>query len=423
VASNRRVLIVAYHYPPEPASGALRMAYLAKYLPRVGWDPVVLTRRLPPGMTDVATNVIRVGPAFAMQSSRAPGTLDAVPNATVEALKARAREIVFFPDRAAAWIPAAAAGGIRASRRFAFDAILSSAMPASVHVAASIIASATRLPWIADYRDLWNGNPYVNEPVWRKLLLSGLERFSVGAASQLVTITQNLADALSSFHNRPVNVIPNAYDTEEWLDVPFVAPDAFRIVHAGSLYDGQRNPEPVLAQVAALRTSGEIAEVQLDFYGPNPGPLLELARRYGIAGIVNYHGVVARQTAMQAERSAACLLIVQNADPRTASEYGSKIFEYQAAGPMILALGPSESVLAPYIRSNALGWFASREDEIRSGLLQAYQAYREQRTLRAGARDARTAGSIAESFAGILDAVTVPQVGDWARRKEPASLR
>jgi hypothetical protein len=159
----------------------------------------------------------------------------------------------------------------------------------------------------------------------------------------------------------------------------------------------------------------------MDFYGPNPGPLLELARRYGIDDIVRYHGVVARKTAMQAERSAACLLIVQNADPRTASEYGSKIFEYQAAGPVMLALGPAESVLGPYIRSNALGWFATSDDEIRRALLQAYEAYRERRTLRDGVRNDRTADSIAESFAGILDAVTLPQTVDWGR-KEPASL-
>ena len=421
--ASRRVLVVAYHYPPEPASGALRMAYLVKYLPKFGWDPVVLTRRLPSGMVDPATNAVRVGRAFQMQSGRAAAGVPVLPSPAVDMLKARAREIVFFPDRAASWIPAAIAGGVGAARRFGFEAIVSSAMPASVHVAACAIASITGLPWIADYRDLWNGNPYVNEPPWRKPLLYGLERFSVGRAAQIATITQSIATVLSGMHNRPVNVIPNAYDGEEWRGVPFVEPDAFRIVHAGSLYDGQRNPEPVLEQVAALRRSGEIADVRLDFYGPNPGPLLDAARRHGIEDVLRYHGVVERRAAMEAERSAALLLIVQNADPRTASEYGSKVFEYQAAGPLMLALGPAESVLRPYIASNALGWFAATAEDIRGALRGAYRAYRERRTLRADAQDARTADSIAEAFADMLDAVTAPQVGvDWVV-KEPASLR
>jgi glycosyltransferase involved in cell wall biosynthesis len=381
------------------------MAYLVKYLPNYGWDPIVLTRRMPPGMVDRSTNVARVGRAFAMQSDRA-AVVPVLSSSTVNMLKDRAREIVFFPDRAASWIPAAIAGGVRASRSFGVDAIVSSAMPASVHVAASAIASITGLPWIADYRDLWNGNPYINEPAWRKMLLYGLERFSVGSASQIVTITQSIADVLSEIHDRPVSVVPNAYDTEEWRDIPFVEPDAFRIVHAGSLYDGQRNPEPVLAQVAALRQSGEIADVRLDFYGPNPGPLLETARRLGIDDVLRYHGVTERRVAMEAERSAALLLIVQNADPRTASEYGSKVFEYQAAGRVILALGPAQSVLRSYVSSNALGWFASSDDEIRGALLEAYRAYRERRTLRADLQDVRTADSIAESFADMLDAVT-----------------
>ena len=390
MASKRRVLVLAYHYPPEPASGALRMAYLAKYLPKFGWHPTVLTRRMPPGMVDGATNVVRVGRAFGMQAGRAPLEVGVLPSSTLKMLKDRAREIVFFPDRAASWIPPAIAGGVRAVRRFGFDAIVSSAMPASVHVAASAIASITGLPWIADYRDLWSGNPYVNEPAWRKSLLYGLERISVGRASQIVTITKSIADVLSEIHKRPVNMVPNAYDNEEWREVPFLEPDAFRIVHAGSLYDGQRNPEPVLEQVAALLRSGEIADVHLDFYGPNPGPLLEAAQRHGINDIVRYHGVVERRVAMQAERSAALLLIVQNADPRTASEYGSKVFEYQGAGPVMLALGPPESVLRSYITSNALGWFAAGGDEIRA------RCFRHTAHIARGARFARACKTVVQ---------------------------
>jgi hypothetical protein len=88
----------------------------------------------------------------------------------------------------------------------------------------------------------------------------------------------------------------------------------------------------------------------------------------------------------------------------------------------MLALGPAESVLRPYISSNALGWFAASGDEIRGALREAYRAYRERRTLRVDAQDGRSAASIAEAFANMLDAVTAPQVVDWAV-KEPASLR
>src|SRR5882672_9342651 len=43
----RRVLLTTYHFPPGNAIGLIRPMGLAKYLPRYGWEPVVLTPRLP----------------------------------------------------------------------------------------------------------------------------------------------------------------------------------------------------------------------------------------------------------------------------------------------------------------------------------------------------------------------------------------
>ena len=56
------------------------------------------------------------------------------------------------------------------------NAIISSAIRASVHVVGSLLARKLGLPWLADYRDLWNGNPHVDDPRWRAKLLLGLEK-------------------------------------------------------------------------------------------------------------------------------------------------------------------------------------------------------------------------------------------------------
>src|SRR6266542_5659957 len=39
----KRVLLVAYHYPPSTAVGAVRPSKFARYLPDLGWQPIVLT--------------------------------------------------------------------------------------------------------------------------------------------------------------------------------------------------------------------------------------------------------------------------------------------------------------------------------------------------------------------------------------------
>ena len=424
---SRKVLIVAYHYPPEPTSGAQRTGYLAKYLPEFGWEPTVLTRRAE-RRNEGEERIIRVGSAY---RTTIPGSnaFTTKPHPALAMLKACAREVLFFPDRASPWIPFAVAAGIAAGRRERFDAILSSAMPASVHVAASCLQSVLRLPWLADYRDLWTGNPYLDRSPWKAALEGRMERAMLRKADRITTITPALAAALEALHGRSVRAIPNAIDAEEWSDVPFERPDRFRIVHAGTLYDGRRNPQRLLAQVAELRRSGELGDAVLDFYGPDPGNLLDLARRHGVEDVVTYRGVVERREAMRAERAAALLLIIQNDDPRTAAEYGSKIFEYQVAGPRILVTGPSGSVLRDYLQQHDLGWFASSDEELRAGLRAAYRFYAQGKSLRER-RETGTARSLAESFAALLDEMTASQYPVWRstrligrEKKESAILR
>ena len=44
-----RVLLISYHFPPRPSIGSLRTGGLVKYLPKFGWDPIVLAPQLPAG--------------------------------------------------------------------------------------------------------------------------------------------------------------------------------------------------------------------------------------------------------------------------------------------------------------------------------------------------------------------------------------
>src|ERR1700737_1050978 len=42
----RRVLLIAFSYPPVEIVGSVRPAALAKYLLRFGWEPIVLTPKV-----------------------------------------------------------------------------------------------------------------------------------------------------------------------------------------------------------------------------------------------------------------------------------------------------------------------------------------------------------------------------------------
>ena len=45
---TKRVLMIAFHFPPSGAVAAQRASKFARYLPEFGWEPIVVARRPDP---------------------------------------------------------------------------------------------------------------------------------------------------------------------------------------------------------------------------------------------------------------------------------------------------------------------------------------------------------------------------------------
>jgi glycosyltransferase involved in cell wall biosynthesis len=294
-----RVLVVSYNFPPLGGVGIQRTLKYATYLPRWGWEPVVLTARnpgaalrdddtsrsVPPGLLverafcpePVKLRHALGGVARKLRGhgGRAPAEAPAAAGTTADGsgaargsgaagrgsgtvarshprLAARlgpawaaAMRLAFFPDEQIGWVPFAARLGCGIHRRSPVDAVYSTFAPVSSHLAAARIAGRTGLPWIADFRDPWIGNAYV--PPRRGLygyLQRRIERRIVERADRLVFATQGFLDGYAERYPWAANkmrVIPNGYDR---ADIP--APAAhdrggsdsgrFRIAFGGSVY-------------------------------------------------------------------------------------------------------------------------------------------------------------------------------------------
>lgn len=410
----KRVLIIAYAFPPEPVAGALRMGYLAKYLPEFGWLPTILTRKFAAHSNDAPFPIVRV-PEFRFGFRRSAGNGPrAAPTGRLPILQfavTLGKSILHFPDSTNGWIPAATSRALQLTRETRFQALVSSAMPASVHVVASITAALRRIPWIADFRDPWIGGRYVRYGKMRTALESGFEQRVMKKADVLTAISPSIAQSLRARHSGTrVDVIENSFDPSEWETVPNSPPQKFTITYTGTLYGGQRSAEPIFAAAARLRRKGSSAglAVNFDFYGPDGYVALAQAQRSGLAAGVTYHGVIERAAALRVQRQSAALLILLKMDPSTRDEVGSKIFEYVGSGRYVIAVGPRESALKEVITENGLGWFASDEDECAVALEQAYEKFVRGASVRPGAFrwPVLTARDLARRFADVLDSLT-----------------
>jgi hypothetical protein len=413
---QKKVLLVAYYYPPQPVAGARRAVFLARYLGEFGWSCVVLTRD---GNRDEAktvpvvvvkepqwfsrdyadTTTARPEKDGLVQTSikRVPGT---------RLLIGLARSILYFPDRAIGWFPKALIAAHRLQRENGFCAVLSSAMPASAHLVACMLSQKYNIPWLADYRDPWTGNKYARYGRIRTAADALLERRTIRSASALTTVSQSCARILEQLHQRPVTVIPNTYDPMDFQGIAAEAPRSFSVCFTGSLYGGTRSPEIIFRAVARLRDAADpLAEaISFHFYGADSHRVRPIATHYGLGDRIFCHGLVEHVAALQAQRSAAVLLILLWFESGASDEMGSKIYEYLGAGRPILAIGPSSSALKDFIEKSDSGWFADDESSCIKALRRAFAEFQLlPNSQRRPHGPSYTARDLVKSFAEVLD--------------------
>jgi hypothetical protein len=411
----RRLLLVAYYFPPETAAGALRPSYLATYLREFGWDVTVLTRQIDGASSrENATARVVAAPVFgdsiersvrsALSSTNGDGRARSV--SPLRAALRWARKSLSFPDRAIGWAPAAVARACALGRKERFDAVLSTATPATAHVIGAMTAYRLAIPWVADYRDPWAGNPGAQEGRVRTALQRALERSLLRRASAITTISKPIAAHLEDIHGRDVTVIPNASEPLDWAGLDSVRPRRFELCYTGSMHAEHRTPALLFEALASLRAQDDPAGcARVVFFGPSNEHVLEEARRNDVAQLVEHRGIVPRTQALAAQREASDLLIFLNMDPSSAFELGSKIIEYTRARRPIIAFGPAGSVMREHLSRHSLGWFASDLEQAREALRAAHRRFLDGDVELPPSGDGFEARDLAKAFAAQLDAV------------------
>jgi glycosyltransferase involved in cell wall biosynthesis len=326
-----------------------------------------------------------------------------------------ARSLLSFPDDFGVWSIPAVVTGAQAVRRFRPDVIVSSSPHPSAHVVGGLVSRWTRVPWVADYRDLWSGNPYAKHGRVRRGVERHLERALLDSARSITTVTAPLARSLRERFGsptRPVHDISNGFDPDEWRDIPWSAdPDGrFVLLYAGVLYGGTRDLTPVLHSLARLVKAGVIdaSTVSVDLYGDDPGALASTAARLGIGSVLRPLGRVDRSEVLRRMREAAVLLLPLDPDP---SLRPAKVFEYVAAGRPILALGEADGAAAQVVRAVHAGVVTADAAVIDRTIRDWYESWR--RTGELPLADAREVAAYThERMAELFDSVLGQAAGD-----------
>jgi GT2 family glycosyltransferase/glycosyltransferase involved in cell wall biosynthesis len=234
----RRVLFLAYHFPPIGGSGVQRNAKFVRYLPDLGYEPIVVTGtgeaqgRWTPADDSLLADVPPdaeihrlAGPEPAVRTGRR-GRLE--------------RLLMLHGAFNGWWIRKAADAGRRAG--MGVDVIYASLAPYETAVAAARLARDLGKPWVADLQDPWALDEIWLYPtaIHRRRDLHRMRRLLATADAIVMNTPEAVRRVRTHFPELAEKIvvsIPNGFDPPDFTGAaPERDDETFRIVHTGYLY-------------------------------------------------------------------------------------------------------------------------------------------------------------------------------------------
>ncbi|WP_447859193.1 glycosyltransferase [Nitrospira calida] len=417
--------MIAYFFPPVGgigAAGSQRVLKFAKYLPKYGWQPIILSvkeqcyepylstdpsllSKILPGTPLVRTSVIRgltrilelKGKLRRWAVVESPCTNSPVmrPQSVVrlpaqgwyQRIKDGITDLFEIPDEEMGWIFPATIGGLMAFRHHRYDVVFSTGRPWSAHVIGLLLKRITGKPLVVDFRDPWMTNPFrLTYSRLRNSLERALERKVIEGADLVIANTQELqAEFVQRFPGQPGDkfaVLLNGFDPDDYgpLHEGHFAEkqEHFVIVHTGFLY-GRRDPRSFLKALQMFTSRSDIGRerVKVNFVGTVelPYDLPEFLAAHGLSDIVTLNHHVPFTESLGHMRQASVLLLLQ---PGTTTQVPSKLFEYIGMKKPILAISPRSGATSRIVSEEGVGEVAdpSNVEEIALALQKLYQRWK-----------------------------------------------
>jgi glycosyltransferase involved in cell wall biosynthesis len=402
--SSRRLLLIAYFFPPLAGGGVHRVLGFTRHLPDHGWSCTVICAGPEDyWVTDEAladsvrpdTEVIRVagGSAIAAWLRWWRGDRGRRSGGTFAALRS-ASNWTMFPDSYVGWSRRAARVAERIVRERAIDVVLTSSPPDSVHRVGLELRRRHDAPWVADFRDPWMGLVARTPPTrWHRARQEALERQVLERADLVLAASRTHADALvARLADGAARVVhlPNGFEADATPTPPSVAepvlpgPDTFLLVYTGvlSLMPDTEVFLEAVHDLLAVRPEAR-RRLRVRLVGPFEAGYTDRAVALGLTpGIVEFTGPRAHREARALQRRADLLMLWQ---PRNfPTMVPGKLYEYlDAARPIVAVVDPAIGSAAMVRRAGGTVVSPGDREALTEALGRHYAAWREGRALTA----------------------------------------
>ena len=365
----RKVLIIAYVFPPIAYAGTHRTIRLSKYLSKLGYELHVLTIKIQKDLDNdmnlldkikekVYINRTETIDVWRFYNKFKKRFIKSKFGRVTDRIISFVIEILSQPDHMNLWIPFAVNTGARVIKRHHIKLIYTSSPPHSQLISGYLLKKMTGVPWIADLRDPIQFN--IASANWNRLEKTTnllLEKLTLRNADAIITNTKSALNELrGKYQKNNIFHISNSFDEDDFRK-PIDKYSKFTISHVGTIFRF-RNTEPLFQAVSTLADEDVInsASFVLKFVGFNDNVLTKTIARYNLQSYIEIVSMVEHAKAIEIMEKSHMLLLIKGFNKNGLGQVPGKLYEYIGSGNPIMYIGPEESEASEIINNIENGY-------------------------------------------------------------------
>lgn len=410
------ILMILYYYPPKGGIGVLRNVKFAKYLSKIGYNVHVLTvnKEQSGHVIDhsldsdiiAGINIHRspihegrlIEKLISTISKSSDGRTSQVntnkpikpSNPVKSIIKGIGKKIffdiyslIYIPDAQRGWINFAVDACRRIIKENNINIIYTTSSPYSSHLIGYKLAREFSVKWVADFRDPWVSNSFVDYNYFIKKANNYLEKKVIIKADRITSVSQPIIDDFVKRYPHEKSdkfaVVTNGYDEEDFKNLTFKSPslkNKFTVLYSGTLY-GKESPDFLFKAVEELilrkRIDGNLIKIR--FVGEMGSKQKEVFSYYKniYPEVYERRDFVSHDESLKELTKSDLLLLIIDDAPGNERIYTGKIFEYIRTGKPVLAIVP-DGVARDLIIDTRAGYvvYPSKLEEIEEVFYSAY---------------------------------------------------
>ena len=362
------ILIITYYWPPSGGSGVQRWLKFVKYLPKLGYQPIVLT--VDPDYAAYSIidksllEEINRDAIVVCSKSKDPfkwykkiTRKKNIPQAgfagqkSVGSLEKAMRFIrgnFFIPDARKGWNKYAYKEAKKIIDQYNIETVITTSPPHSTQLIGLRLKEELDLKWISDLRDPWTDIYYYNDLLhtsYAKKKDLRYEKATLEYADEVIVVSlaikKMLSDKYPNLSRSKFSVIPNGYDATDFKGASKTnnhSADKFTISYVGNM--SENYPMQSFLSVFNELRINPIGNILFDLTGSVNGFVDEYFKSNNIEKSFLFNGYLPHSKALEKLTSCNVLLLVIPSVKNNKGVLTGKLFEYLAAQKPILCLGP-----------------------------------------------------------------------------------